>query len=657
MAFLAPLALLLAAAAAIPILLHLFQRQQGPRMVFPALRYLRRAEKEHARRIRLRQLLLLLLRVSAVLLLAFVAARPFLRRGGSAHEPTAAVLILDNSASTSAVVGERRVIDDLKDRAIEALAAAGPDDRFWLLRAGAPWEPALPGDARTLADRVRETEPTASAAELGAAVERARGILAAGAEGRAREILLLSDLQRTNLRPVRARTEDVPIVTWMQDIETAPNTGVADVELGGGLEPRAGERSNVAVTLAGSGADSTRIRLVSDNRTIAAGSGGAGSTVVLTTPARKAGLFAGYAEIDPDALRADNRRYFVGRVAPVPSVAVTTPIEFVDDALTVMAEAGRIQRTDPGSASIVIAPGGTGLGALRANRTVVITAPNTPLELPAVNRRLATLGVPWHFEAGTTGGTARFATSDTTDVLERQVASVELRSVYPLRATSRNPADTVLLRLTDGSAWAVRGERPGGGRYLLLASPLTADASTLPTSPAMLPLLDRLTGAWAAATSPRSAYTPGEPVQLATGARAVRTPTGQTDSIAAGDQFRAGADAGIYEVLGEDGVVDAFAVNTPSVESNLDRADARTLRTAFQGWDVETADSPREWANDIYQHRLGRELWWPLILAILIILLIESLAAATGAGARRVARPATAAETAGEPQAMAKTEA
>ena len=76
MGFLSPLWLLLAAAIAIPLVLHLLQRHQGPRVVFPAMRYLLRAEREHARQIRLRQLLLLLLRLAIILFIAFTAARP-----------------------------------------------------------------------------------------------------------------------------------------------------------------------------------------------------------------------------------------------------------------------------------------------------------------------------------------------------------------------------------------------------------------------------------------------------------------------------------------------------------------------------------------------------------------------------------------------------
>src|SRR5688500_3171529 len=215
MGFLNPLWLLLGAAVAVPLILHLLQRHQGPRVIFPAMRYLRRAEREHARRIKLRQLLLLLLRVAALVLVALAAARPFLRSGGSGHEPTAVVIILDNSMSSGLVSGDRRVLDELKDRALETIARAGPDDRFWLLRAGAPWEPALPGDALMTASRIRSTQPTAASADIVASVERARSILEQGAGGRAREIQVLSDLQLGNLRgQSKANDDKTALIVW-----------------------------------------------------------------------------------------------------------------------------------------------------------------------------------------------------------------------------------------------------------------------------------------------------------------------------------------------------------------------------------------------------------------------------------------------------------
>src|SRR6476646_2018866 len=76
MSFLAPLYLALGAFVAVPLIIHLLRRRVGVRVDFPAARYLARAEKEHSRTLRMRNLLLMLLRVLALVAVALAAARP-----------------------------------------------------------------------------------------------------------------------------------------------------------------------------------------------------------------------------------------------------------------------------------------------------------------------------------------------------------------------------------------------------------------------------------------------------------------------------------------------------------------------------------------------------------------------------------------------------
>jgi hypothetical protein len=345
MGLLNPLLLALGIAVAVPLLLHMLQRHQGPRMVFPALRYLHRAEKESARRIRVRQILLMLLRMAAVLLIALAAARPFTRAGGVGHSPTAAVIVLDNSMSSGTIEGERRVISALRDRALEVLDAAGPDDRFWLLRAGSPGEPALPGDAEQTALRVRETEPSAAAADLTAALAHARALLAAGAAGRAAEIHLLTDLQATSFAaPLSADDAAPPIVAWHPGTPAPPNRAVSDVTVGGGLSPIAGSASSVAAWIAGDGTDPVNVRLVVDGALVAAAAAAPGTAAVLALPPRPAGIVTGRVEVDPDALHIDDVRHFAAHVVPPPAVALAGELPFVGDALDVLADDGRIRR-------------------------------------------------------------------------------------------------------------------------------------------------------------------------------------------------------------------------------------------------------------------------------------------------------------------------
>src|SRR5207247_9041329 len=100
------------AAAASPALLDLLEGRVPPEAEFPALRYLSEAERQNARRLTLRHLLLLLLRTALIVLLALAAARPLFptrASGGSLHEPTALAVILDNSPSSGLVVDGRPV--------------------------------------------------------------------------------------------------------------------------------------------------------------------------------------------------------------------------------------------------------------------------------------------------------------------------------------------------------------------------------------------------------------------------------------------------------------------------------------------------------------------------------------------------------------------
>ncbi|HEY0671169.1 MAG TPA: BatA and WFA domain-containing protein [Longimicrobiales bacterium] len=628
MGFLNPLWLLLGAAVAVPLILHLLQRHQGPRVIFPAMRYLQRAEREHARRIKLRQLLLLLLRVAALLFIALAAARPFFRSGGVSHEPTAAVIILDNSMSSSLVQGDRRVLDELKDRALATLARAGSDDRFWLLRAGAPWEPALPGDAVTTAARVRETQATAASADLVASIERARDILAQGAGGRAREIQLLSDLQQSNLRGQSQGADDVALIVWSPERTPVANAAISAIQIGGGLAPRARERSNVAVEIAGDSArDSLNLRLHIANRTAGASIGKPGSTVLIPFPPQPASLVTGWVELDADALRADDRRYFVATIAPPPTVTLTRITPFVRSALAVLTDAGRINAT-PAGGDILIAPAGAGTEGAGA-RSVVIIAPENALELPAVNRRLNALGINWRIDNNPAAGELRFAARGN-DELERALRDVRMTQTYRLIPAARSAGDSVLLRLSDGSAWAVSGERARGGRFVLIGSPLDTRAGTLPTSLAMIPLIDRATGAWVAPPAPRSEARPGEAVNLPAGATAVINPDGSRDTVVAGVTYYAGTQPGAYQVLRGGAVVAAYVVNPSATESMLRSAGRDRVERALPDWRVRFADSPKEWQDRVFARRLGYEMWRTILAVLLILLMIEGIAAATG---------------------------
>jgi hypothetical protein len=70
LSFLSPLFLAGAAAAAIPIVLHLLKREPEPRVKFSAVKLLKRAPVENTEKRHLRELILLALRIATLVLLA-----------------------------------------------------------------------------------------------------------------------------------------------------------------------------------------------------------------------------------------------------------------------------------------------------------------------------------------------------------------------------------------------------------------------------------------------------------------------------------------------------------------------------------------------------------------------------------------------------------
>ena len=244
MAFLFPGFLLAALAAAAPILLHFFARDRAPRLPFSDVRFLERAFVRRSHRRRLRELLLLALRVAALLLLALAFARPFLADAGRARRIT--VIAVDRSASLSAPGQMARV----RERALEAADAAPADE--WLAVVAfddAAEVAARPAPGRQPArDAIERLVPTAGGTRYAAGLAAALDVL----DGRPGRIVVVTDLQAAGWpegaraavpEHVDVEVAEVPPVERNLAVTAveADADGVAAVVLNTGSEPAATE--------------------------------------------------------------------------------------------------------------------------------------------------------------------------------------------------------------------------------------------------------------------------------------------------------------------------------------------------------------------------------------------------------------------------------
>ncbi|MGH9900547.1 MAG: BatA domain-containing protein, partial [Pyrinomonadaceae bacterium] len=132
MSFLNPLFLLGLAALAAPVLVHLVRRTRARRVEFPALVFVRQVPQRTIRRRTLHNLLLLLLRCLAMLLVVFAFTRPFFGDGSAAEETEAArasVILLDASLS----MRRDDYFNEAKRRAETIIGEALDDERVALV--------------------------------------------------------------------------------------------------------------------------------------------------------------------------------------------------------------------------------------------------------------------------------------------------------------------------------------------------------------------------------------------------------------------------------------------------------------------------------------------------------------------------------------------
>src|SRR6516225_4744016 len=198
MTFLTPAFLIGLSALAIPVLVHLIQRERKRVVEFPSLMFVRRIPYQSVRRRRIRHWALLLLRAAAVALIVAAFARPFLRQSATATALTAGarevVILLDNSAS----MGYGDHWARAQDAARAVVRGMGSDDRATLVLFAKNAEEnmrATPDRAR-LEGAITAARVTAGATRYGPALKLADSILSRSVVKR-REAVLISDFQKT----------------------------------------------------------------------------------------------------------------------------------------------------------------------------------------------------------------------------------------------------------------------------------------------------------------------------------------------------------------------------------------------------------------------------------------------------------------------------
>jgi len=592
--FLQPLALFALAAASLPTLLHLLGRRLPPIVVFPAVRYLTATEQEHSRRLKLRNLVLLILRTLVIILIVLAAAHPVARVGaGGAHPPTAVALVVDNSLSSGAVVAGARTLTGLLDAAKAVLGRLGAGDRLWLTTADGLPRQLTRMEAEQVLDGLR---PAPYRLDLGVAVRAAARVVSDDPLPW-KEIVLLSDLQSTAVSP----GEPVELSLIALEAQEPPPNRWVDSTL---VQPSIWSPSGTVVArVAGSRNAPTPVKLMIGNHSVAQAVASPGDQVLLSGTLQHGGWEVATVELDPDEFRADDRRYVALQSADPARIAAGQGAgEFLVQALEVLRQGGRVREGDDVILDDQIGPG-----------VRVVFPPADGLLVGALNRALSAQGAGCWFgdlERGEWEISGPVGPATGTTVRRRY---------------SISGGGAVIARV-GGSPWLVRQDR-----IVLVGSRMEPDWTDLPVTAGFIPFVDLLVNRVAAGESWILSAAPGDAIELPSGVTALLGP-GSPTPVSAG-VMTAPLVPGVYFLLGAaTDTVGALQVNYDARESRLDVVDVPTLRS-YLG-DVRVV-SRRNLDREIFREAKRADLTGSMLAAALICVLGEFAVASWLGTARR----------------------
>lgn len=225
MQFLAPWMMLGMTAAAVPLVLHLLRRSKPMVVRFAAMEFLRKSVQETSKRIRFRDLILMLMRMGVLMLLAFAMARPTLSLI-SGSGPVDAAILVDVSRSMATVEGQSSRLEQAVKAAgalLDHLPKGSTARLFAVSDRVADLGIGQAGEFDSLREALANLAPTDRSGDLFPAFASAIDLLRSSPLSQ-RKVFLFSDMQPAGWQKqgdaLRALAKNLPPATALHMVQT-----------------------------------------------------------------------------------------------------------------------------------------------------------------------------------------------------------------------------------------------------------------------------------------------------------------------------------------------------------------------------------------------------------------------------------------------------
>ena len=674
MAFLTPFFLVGLGAIAVPVLIHLIQRERKRVIEFPSLMFVRRIPYQSVRRRRIRHWPLLLLRAAAIALIVAAFARPFFQRSAAATAMAGGarevVILLDQSAS----MGYADHWSRAQEAARQVVRGLGQDDRatFVLFARNAEENMRATSDRSRLEAAINAAKVGSGATRYSPALKLAESILGRSTLKR-REAVLISDFQKSGW----GGSEDARFsegMTLSAVSVASPNT--ANLSVPSVSFARASfsgqERVTVTAGLSNKGDDTLKdvaVTLTVDGHEIETGRATvaphASASVSFTQFTLASANVRGSVRAGSDPLPADNAFHFVLAPSDPMSLVIVDGGDrsgsslFLSKALSIgttpafQVEVTSMGRATPASfekRSVVIlndtifppaASGALKRYVERGGGLLVVAGERTTWPSTEADLLPGKLGASVDRISGRSGSLGYLDYSHPVFEVFKAPRSGDFSAahVFRYRALQANADDRVLARFDDGAIAALE-KKVGAGRVIVWTSTLDDSWTDIALKPVFLPLVHQFARYLAHYEPATSWFTVGQVLDLTARGkgridRVVVTPAGERLSRTAAGEGAEGLlelnEQGIYEIrsaVAASSRPEAIAVNLDPTESDLTALDTRELVATVTGRASDAAvqvATPQEMTREESERR--QSLWWYLLLTGRLLLAAETVIA------------------------------
>ncbi|MFQ5824085.1 MAG: BatA domain-containing protein [bacterium] len=674
-------------AIAIPILIHLFTRQKIKIVHFSSLKFLKELQSKKIRRLKIRQILLLILRTLLILALVLAFARPALKRTKSSTLESGAqltaIIILDNSLSMGRELEGKRLLDKAKQRTLEMVNLMRPGDEIYLLYPLDPPVFAHEGpryNLESVRELIENTELSYDKTDYLTSLSLANQIMN-NSKNINQEIYLICDMQKNGLKLAefgngdKLLSKNVKLFVFPITASDEENLNISNVRIGNQILEK-GKVVEIEAVIKNNSQKTIKDRLVHlfvNGKRVGQNAVDlepkSSNKVFLRMVPDRTGHQSGFVLLEEDDLLEDNRRYFTFNISdeipvlmvgqqkedthylnlalrPQDDVASFIKVKEIlykellqhtleDYQVVIFSNVPKLDNTVALKLQNFVAAGGgliVFLGAdvnLRNYNEIL----HKKLKLPLLTQLYTNREEDQFLSLGKID----FSHPIFRGVFEekKNVESPHIR--FAVNIKSENLLDKII-EYSNGAPFLFESLYQRG-RIMYFTTSLSKEWSDLVLRGIFVPLINRCVTYLAGATSEEKeeinigdeiTYYPEN--NYSSSKLIMKKPDGTQikikPEVSKGKyliRFKMTDEPGIYKLLDKDKIVGQWAVNYNPVESDNSTFETEELKNIVDEAQIYEIKDTEEIAEKLKESRFGRELWKYLIAATLVLLLIEMM--------------------------------